>query len=31
MITVFAVNPACTGFIVLLKVHAIKLLVFIDD
>ncbi|CTX18312.1 Uncharacterised protein [Escherichia coli] len=31
MITVLAVNPACTGFIVLLKVHAIKLLVFIDD
>ncbi|EGR71301.1 hypothetical protein HUSEC_26331, partial [Escherichia coli O104:H4 str. LB226692] len=27
MITVLAVNPACTGFIVLLKVHAIKLLV----
>lgn len=31
MITVFAVNLACTGFIVLLKVYAIKLLVFIDD
>ena len=31
MIAVFAVNPACAGFIVLLKVHAIKLLVFIDD
>ncbi|GDF15920.1 hypothetical protein BvCmsKKNP010_00101 [Escherichia coli] len=31
MITVLAVNPACTGFIVLFKVHAIKLLVFIDD
>jgi len=31
MIAVLAVNPACAGFIVLLKVHAIKLLVFIDD
>lgn len=31
VIAIFAVNPACTGLIVLLKVHAIKLLVFIDN
>lgn len=31
MIAVFAVNPACAGFVVLFKVHAVKLLVFVDD
>lgn len=31
MITVFAVNSVCIGFIVLFKVYVIKLLVFIDD